>query len=249
MIYVTMLGYNSAEMVEGAMKNFDETVEMRQDIVKSLFLLGYPLPSKEENKKLLLALADKYGWVTHEIPNVSVMENWNVAIHEVHKLREGDYLCCFDADVRMQQRGWLPAMVEVLEANPRAVFVCAARPFHDEAWCVNQHGRQIHVLPSGTRFATYRELIAWSTGLWKGDWLSLRPRDFAAAHPVYGWAEMADLERMAKYGKGWVSMVDHLDDHQSDKCDPLYTEWKRACAENRTQDKFDDWLTHLPQDK
>lgn len=242
MIYSVILGYNTAEMVEAAMKNFAETVEMTPEIKKILFIYGFPLPSPEENIQALSELAVKHGWESQGFSNQGVMENWNFAIHEVIQPKEGDFIVCFDPDVRMQQKGWLPAMIEALQSDSRAVFCCAARPYHDEAWCSEQHGRQIFKLPSGLRIARYRELLAWSMGVWKGEWLALRPRDFKASNPIYGYAEHADVARIHQYGKSWISLVDFYDHHASDDCDPRYTEWKQACAGKVTDRTFDDWL-------
>lgn len=241
-IFLTCLGHNSAEMVQGALENLEETTSDHEHrrLVKTLFLCQYPLPSENENRQALLELGAKFGWWTTEIPNFGVMENHNKAIHDFYRMRPGDFYVCFDPDVRMQQKGWISAMVEALESEREAVFCAAALPFHDEEWCYNGHGRTVSTLPTGLRISRYKALVAWSMGMWKGEWLAARPRDFKAAHPVYGWTEHADLALMEKHGKTWLSTTDYYDHHKG--ADPIYCEWKIACAQGKTNLKFGDWL-------
>jgi hypothetical protein len=172
------------------------------------------------------------------------MENWNYCIHELAHMRKGDYLICHDPDVRWQQRGWLTAAIEILESDENCVFVCAARPFYDEKWLIDSHGREVHSLPSGVRYATFKQLVAWSTGIWKGDWLAMRPRDFAAAHPLYGYVEHRDVELMNEHKKTWRSLVDFYDFHTGS--DPIYCEWKTACAQFKTSEPYEVWLKRRP---
>lgn len=247
-IFATMLGYNSPEMVRGALENFEATTtdEEHRRLVKTLFWCEYPLPDVETNRRELHAMAAEHGWWVTNIPNRGVMENHNVAIHEYCHLQPGDFYICFDPDVRMQQKGWVSAMIAALRSEPSAVFCCAAMPHHDEEWCYTQHGRAITYINSqepgepSLRVARYRQLLAWSMGMWKGEWLAARPRDFKAAHPLYGWTEHADIDLMHKHGKTWLSLVDYYDHHLG--AEPSYVEWKIACAQSKTRVPFDEWL-------
>lgn len=242
-IFITTLGYNRAEMVRGCFENLNQmTLLSEQDkLVKTLCVLGYPLPSPEENRVELLAIAERFGFSVVEFPNVGVMQNWNTVIHDHLKMETGDYLVTWDPDVRMQQPGFLSAMIDALERDPDNVFVCAARPYHDEEWCIKQHGREVITLPSGTRVGIYRDLIAWSTGMFKAEFLNTRPRDFKATGEVYGWTEHADVRRMKLLKKKWVSLVDYYDHHLG-AMDESYTKWKVESAQTKTTDTFDVWL-------
>jgi hypothetical protein len=242
-IFVTTLGYNRAEMVEDCFRNLSATTLLSEQdrLVKTLCILGYPLPSPEQNRIELLDIAEQFGFSVVEFPNVGVMQNWNTVIHEHLKMQTGDYLLTWDPDVRMQQPGFLSAMVEALESDPDNVYVCAARPYHDEEWCSKQHGREIYTLPSGSRVARYRDLIAWSVGMFKAEFLNTRPRDFKATGEVYGWCEHADVRRMKLLKKKWVSLVDHYDHHLG-AMDESYTLWKIESAQTKTTDTFDVWL-------
>lgn len=242
-IFVTMLGFNTPTMIREALINFEETTLTTEHthMVKNLFLCGYPIPNAENNDHVTEQLARHYGWNSIKIPNKGGLENHNVAIHEHMRMGVGDYYVTFDPDVRMQQKGWVTAMRNALEqTEPETVYVAAARPYHDEDWCSKQHGRKIITLPSGLRVAKYQRLIAWSIGMFKGEWLAARPRDFKAKNEFYGYFEHADLELMQKHRKKWCTLVDYYDHHQS-AC-PVYTEWKRQCADGSTTIKFEDWL-------
>ncbi len=233
-----MLGYNSPEMIEGAMKNFEETVFPSHNIIKTLFSCGYPLGNRLREREL----AAQHGYHNPDIPNEGVMGNWNRVIHEHFLMHQGDMLVTFDPDVRMQQKGWLDAMVESLNEQPDAMFCCAARPYHDEEWCIKQHGRTIHhTSRTGIRFAKYRELIAWSMGMWKAEFLITRPRNFAQANKYYGYSEHADYARLIEHKKTWISLVDFYDHHQG-ATDPQYTQWKLESAQGKTNKPFDVWL-------
>lgn len=236
--FITMLGFNTPAMIRGALENFEATTtdQEHRRCVKTLFNPGYPGNSEQTLKNL----ASEFGWWFANIPNKGVMENHNVAIHEYCHMEAGDTYSCFDPDVRWQQKGWLTAAEEILNAFEDVVFVCAAREFYDEKWLIDSHVRKLHELPSGTRYATFQQLVAWSTGVWKGEWLAKRPRHFKAAHPYYGWCEHADVDYMGKHRKRWLSLVDHYDHHLG--AEPIYCEWKIACAKGETNLDFQTWL-------
>lgn len=236
--FIVCLGYNSPAMIRGALENFEATTtdaEHRR-CVKTLFNPGFPGNSEQTLKNI----ASEFGWWFANIPNEGVMGNHNRVIHEFCHMEPGDTYTCFDPDVRWQQNGWLSAAKEILFSQEDVVFVCAAREFYDEKWLIDTHGRTLHLLPSGARYARFKELVAWSTGVWKGDWLAKRPRDFKAAHEWYGWAEHADVAHMQKHKKKWLSMVDHYDHHLG--ADPIYCEWKVACAKGICNIDFGTWL-------
>lgn len=241
--FITMLGFNRAETVREAMINLEETTtdaEHRR-MVKTVFLCQYPLPSIEENRAKIIEAAREFGWWHAEIPNRGVMLNHNTAIHDFYHMAPGDTYFTFDPDVRLQNKGWLSACAEALHSDPGIMFVSLARPYHDEDWCSKQHGRTIHTLPSGLRIARYKQLIAWSCGMWRGDWLAARPRDLNQAGKFYGFSEHRDYERLLKAKKTWVSLVDYYD-HHLEAPDKLYTEWKVHAAGNTNHDSFDVWL-------
>src|SRR5258708_4135171 len=147
-IYVVLISFNAHEMVEGAMINFKETVSMNDSVQKVLFDPGYPLPDKTSNNNLIKALCERYGRI------YTNMEN-------------GDFYVTYDPDVRMNQKGWLPAMVEALNSYPKAMFCSSARDFHDQDWMYKPpYNRKITVLSSGLKVATYDCLIAWASGVW-----------------------------------------------------------------------------------
>lgn len=238
-----MLGFNRPEMILGAMQNLDDTTTDAENrrIVKTVFDCGYPFPDPALNSVELHKMAAQFGWNVIKIPNRGVVENHNVAIHEHHRLQHGDFYVTFDPDVRMQQKGWVTAMVNALRSDDSTVFVCAARPFHDEEWCSTQHGRTIDTLPgSGFRVGRYRRLIAWSMGMYKGEWLACRPRDFCASNPFYGYSEHCELDRMNQAGKTWCQVVDFYDHHLG--AEPLYTEWKSLSASHKVRVPFEEWL-------
>ena len=103
--FITILGYNSIEMIRGALENFQNTttdLEHRR-CVKTLFNPGFPGTTEEELK----ALAVEFGFWYANIPNDGVMGNRNRAIHDYYHMEKGDTYICFDPDVRWQQKGWL----------------------------------------------------------------------------------------------------------------------------------------------
>ncbi len=242
-IFITMLGYNRADMVKGALENLEATTtdEEHRRLVKTIFLCQYPLPTVEQNRTDLNKLAADYGWWRAEIPNEGVMGNHNRAIHEYCHMSPGDFYVTFDPDVRMQEKGWISAMVQALNSDPSAMFVCASRPFHDMEWCAKQHGRTISTLPSGLRISRYNNLLAWSMGMWKAEYLINRPRDFKQMNAYYGYSEHADADRLRATGKTWMQLTDFYDHHLC-AIDPNYTEWKKVSASGATNKPFDQWL-------
>lgn len=239
-IFVTCLGFNRPEVIEGALKNFQETVEPQHDIIKTLFHCGYPLPDPEQNRLRLVELAAEYGWWQTNIVNRGVAENHNQALFEHYHAVKGDVIVLFDPDVRMEQKGWLPAMVEALQADENTVFTFANRHYQDEDWCTHFHGRSISPLPSGLRIARFKCLIAWSMGVYKAEWLNSLGR-FQARNPIYGWGEHAMVDLMIEKGKTWCQTVDFYDNHLGSE--PLYSQWKVESAEGKTRERFEEWLT------
>lgn len=241
-ILVSMLGFNTVEMIEGAMQRFCETVDPSPEVVLPvLFDCGYPLPKAEENSAKLIELAPKYGFDYHRIQNISVTENHNVAMFDILNIQDSDYYVTYDPDCRLDKKGWLWAMVEALDSEEDLVFCCAAMRFHDEDWCSRQHGRSIHELPSGLRIAKYTHLIAWPMGTYKGWWLkNYATRKFRAYNEVYGYGEHAMVDIMHREKKRWCTLVDFYDDHKP--ADEIYCKWKIESACRKTQKRFEDWL-------
>ncbi len=237
-VFITMLGYNTEKMIEGALKNLEDTTtdSEHRSLIKTLFNCGFP----GNDRARLKQLAVKYGWWFTDIPNEGVVENHNVAIHNYCHMEKGDYYATFDPDVRMREKGWVSAMVEALESDRDTVFVSPSMNFHHEKWCQDQHGMTMKSLPSGLRVARYRALVAWPSGLYKGEWLACRPRHFAAANKYYGWSEHCEYDRMLAARKTWVQLVDFHDDHLGSD-DPLYQQWKVESAGGRTAADYGVW--------
>jgi len=241
-IFVNVIAYNSVEVVRGALENFEAitTDSEHRRMVKTIFNPGYPLPSVAENETALKKLAHEFGFWFANIPNEGVLGNHNRIIHEFLHMEPGDYYVIYDPDVRIQEKGYISAAIEVLQSEPNIVFVCPSREFHHEKWCVDQHGRQLYTLPSGLRVAKYRSLIAWSCGVFKGEWLACRKRNFAAENPVYGYSEHCEYDRMNDAKKKWRQLADFHDYHLG--ADALYTEWKKLSSDKKTRQPFDAWL-------
>lgn len=241
-IFMVMLGFNTPEMIKGALQNVEDTTtdaEHRR-LVKVLFNCGYPLPCADANNAVSGEYAANYGWQVVPIENKGVVENHNYAIHEFCHPRKGDYYVTFDPDVRMQQVGWVSAMIEALETDPDVVFCCAARPYHNEGWCIQQHGRNIETLTSHLKIAHYKQLIAWSMGMYKGEWLATRARNFCASNPFYGYSEHCEYDRMNAAKKKWVSLVDFYDHHLG--AEDQYVKWKAESAAHTCTVSFEQWL-------
>ncbi len=242
-VFVGMLGYNRPDVIEGAMQNFEETVTPDHHIIKTLFSCGYPLPDAAQNRIKERELAAKYGWWNPNIPNEGVMGNWNRAIHEHFYMHPGDFLVTFDPDVRMRNKGWLPAMVDALQCDSTAMFACAARSFHnEEQFQKPPYNRKVVCHPENyLRIAHWDCLIAWSMGMWKADFLITRPRDFAQSGKFYGYSEHADYDRLVANKKTWISLADFYDDHL-EAPDKEYLKWKHESAAKTTELSFDQWL-------
>lgn len=241
-IFVGMLGYNRPDVIEGGLKNFEETVDPDHHIIKTLFSCGYPLPNAQENRIKERELAAKYGWWNPTIENKGVMQNWNTAIHDHFQMHPGDFLFTFDPDVRMERKGWLPAMVEALQSDEKAMFCSSALNFHHHDWMQTPpYNRKVTTLPSGLRISRFDCLIAWASGMWKADFLITRPRDFGMKGCYYGESEASDHKRLIEHGYTWLSVTDFVDNHLGAP-DQEYLDWKLASAHGTTNKPFDVWL-------
>ncbi len=241
-IFVGMLGYNRPDIIEGGLKNFEDTVAPDHHIIKTLFSCGYPLPNPQLNRIKERELAAQYGWWNPTIENRGVMQNWNVAIHDHFHMHQGDFLVTFDPDVRMARKGWLPSMVEALQSDEDAMFCCSALDFHNHDWMQRPpYNRRVTVLASGLRVSRFDCLIAWASGMWKADFLITRPRDFGMKGCWYGESEGSDAKRLAQHGKTWLSVTDFVDNHLGAP-DQEYLDWKKESAHGTTVKSFDVWL-------
>lgn len=241
-VFAVMLGFNSHETIKGAMENFEATVEPSHNVIKWFFDPSYPLPDPHTNRSLNKQICAHYGWIYTEIENEGVLGNWNKVIHEHLNMVNGDFLVTFDPDVRMQQKGWVPAMVEALNSDPTAMFCSSALDFHHHDWMQKPpYNRKVTELASGLRIARYDCLIAWASGMWRADALITRPRNFGARGKYYGWNEHADYDRMLKNGWTWLSTADFVDHHLGSP-DPKYVEWKQKTAGGVTDKRFEEWL-------
>lgn len=243
-IFIVCLGYNRHDVIRGAMENLEATttdVEHRR-LVKTVFNCQFPLPSVAENRAKTIELAREFGWWHAEIPNEGVMGNHNRAIHEYCHIQPGDFYVTFDPDVRMNKPGWISAMVEALNSDPRAMFCSSAMDFHHHDWMQKPpYNRKVTQLPSGLNVARYDCLIAWPSGMWKGEYLASRPRNFAQRGKFYGWSEHADHARLVQNNWTWLSVPDYVDHHLGSP-EESHIKWKQASASGATSKPFDQWL-------
>jgi hypothetical protein len=217
-------------------------VDPNHEIVKCFFDPGYPLDDKEENMRLNKQLCSTFGWSYTQIPNEGVLGNHNRVIHEHLNMQNGDFYITFDPDVRMNRRGWLPAMVEALNSDPTAMFCSSALDFHHHDWMQKPpYNRKVTELPTGLRISRYDCLIAWASGMWRADALITRPRDFGARGKYYGWNEHSDYERLLKNNWTWLSVADFVDNHLGSP-DAKLVEWKQKTAAGHIEEKFEDWV-------
>ena len=245
-VHAVMLGFNTPEVIEEAMENFEATTSdyEHRRLVKTLFILSYPRGDVAENNRRTVEIGAKHGWWTTFLENKGVMPNWNTVIHDYLHLRQGDFLVTFDPDVRMQKAGWISAMLEVMAYDPKIAFVCAAHESVVNPAIPTERGRRIETLPSGLRIGRYRSLIAWSMGMWRGEVLASRPRDFSAKSNTqhYGYVEHADFDRIRDMGLTWVELPDYVDTHAPRWNDPLYAEWKNACGRKEMSLSFEQFV-------
>lgn len=240
--FVVCIGFNTPEMIAGAFINADKTIGFNTRVVKWFFDPGYPNPSREENMKQNRALCSEYGWIYTPIENEGVLGNWNKIIHEYLNMEPQDFLFTFDPDVRMNKWGWIIAMREALESDPKAKFCSSALDFHEHDWMSQSpYNRKVTTLDSGLRIARYDCLIAWASGMWRADFLISRDRNFGAKGKYYGWNEHADYERLLAHGFTWISAADFIDNHMGAP-DSKYVEWKQRTAAGIVDVKFEEWI-------
>ncbi len=243
-VFNIMLEFHPPETIRGAMENFRDTVESTHEVVKWFFDPGYPLPDRQKNQNLNRQLCSTFGWIYTPIENDGVLPNWNRVIHEHLHMQNGDFLVTFDPDVRMESRGWIPAMIEALNSDPKAMFCSSALNFHHHDWMQQPpYSRKVTTLESGLRISRYDCLIAWASGMWRADFLITRPRDFGARGRYYGWNEHADYERLLAHGYTWLSVTDFVDNHIG-SADAKYVEWKQRTASGEVTQKFEEWILH-----
>jgi hypothetical protein len=236
-IFNVMLGFNTSETIRGAMNNFAETGSSENHVVKWFFDAKFPGNSSADLKNL----CSHFGWIYTPIENEGVLGNWNKVIHEHLNMVNGDFLVTFDPDVRMNKPGWIDAMVEALNSDPKAMFCSSALDFHHHDWMqVAPYNRKVTTLESGLRVARYDCLIAWASGMWRSDFLITRDRHFGARGKYYGWNEHADYERLLAHGFTWLSVADFIDHHIGSP-DQKYVEWKQKTAAGQVSVKFEDW--------
>lgn len=241
-VYVHMLCFNNPTMIRGALENFRDTVEDDPRIVKVMFEIGYPLPSPDETKAAIIALAAEFGWGLHSMENKGVAGNWTQAF-DYFKPSDEDVIIGFDPDCRMRPKGWLPAIAEVNAAHPEAPCVIPNRDYRDEEWCWKGHGREKFIdEKTGYQLGRYKQLVAWSLGTHRCDWLNLlrKEGEFKAYAPFYAWSEHWQYDQLKKHGKDWLELCDFYDDHQGSE--ELYSKWKVASAKNETVKRFEEWL-------
>lgn len=238
-VFVVMLAYNRYDVINGAIKNFQQTAPYNDSIIRHIFDPGYPL---NEGCQSIEKMAEMYGWKYTKIENKGVMGNWNQVIHEHLDMKDDDYLVTFDPDVRMDKSGWIEAMIDALSQDENHVFCASSMWFNCHEWMYQPpYNRTVRTTPLGTNVAKYDCLIAWASGMWKASFLITRPKDFAMRNKYYGWAEHADYDRMLAHGKTWVQVADYIDRHLPSP-DVKYTEWKQASASGTTDKDFKEWL-------
>lgn len=240
--FVHMLAFNTISMIRGGLENYRDTVVDRPDIHRTLFWCGFPLPSRSENHAACLQMALEFGWNFKAIENRGVAKNWEQVVFDHFKPEGDDVVVGFDPDVRMRAKGWLPAMEEILrlDTDNRTVFVAADRPYYEEKWCADQHGHSVREVRVGVEVSEFRELVAWSMGAYRGDWL-MSLGEIDAHNKIYGYGEHWMRDRMNERGTRWVVARGHMDDHLPADC-PEYLDWKIQSARMKTKLRFEEWI-------
>lgn len=243
MFFAICLAHNRTEIIRGGLENFEATTtpEEKAMCVKQLYFCSYPLPSIEQNREDCKKLCEEFGWRFMEIPNVGILANHNLVLHELSGIKNGDYYITFDPDVRWGSIGWVSATKDIFDFDPDIMFISSGLDFHHHEQFKNPpYSRRVRSTPSGTNFGEWGCVVSWASGTWRADFLLTRPRHFGE-DVMYGNSESTDYARLMAYKKKWVSLVDFIDKHFGAP-DQIYLDWKLAWAHGKTNKSFIDFI-------
>ena len=182
-----------------------------------------------------MELTTAYGWnYCRPSKNQGCHGGWNWLLNDLG-LGDGDVLFGNDPDCDPIEPKYLDATMDVFNNAPECFTTQLNRP------CVDKMGiPRIDRKIGNTAVYEYQQLIAWIVGSFDCGWLR-RIGGMKAGHPLYGYTEHATVDAVRPYGGKWYILKDFYDDHQK-SIDASYTAWKSACAEQRTQLQFEEWL-------
>ena len=235
-LHVHCLTFNTLDMVSKSLERFDKLTHKYPVTTKLLVDQHWPLVAHPlEHSKALQELARYHNW-TYVKPfrNRGVGGSWDWVVRELD-LGDDDVIWGADADEVMQTTDYLDAAMRVFNNAPECYTVQANQ----------DHGEYLtypkdELVLGGEPVWRFHQPIAWSCGGFSVAWLK-RLGGFLQMHPHYGFVETAMCNAAKPYGGRFYILKNHFNQHIKIQ-EPLYVEWKLACANHQTNDTFADWL-------
>ncbi len=160
--------------------------------------------------------------------------SWNWFIEELD-IPGGEILLGVDPDGRPVQKGWDRAIQDILTHDES----CFTAQLNVAGTYALQMAREEFKI-GDTWAIDYKDTTAWTMGAFDVKWLR-GIGGFLQGHPQYGFCEIVMNNRIRPQGGRALIVRDFYDEHLKAE-DQLYTNWKLACAQQRTQKSFGDWL-------
>jgi hypothetical protein len=248
MILVHTLAFNLFTEVEKATQDLYEQCggqfdkHIIADVGFPIFFDGLPKSvseAQETNSVLLQGLAKKFGSEYVKIDNIGVSQNWNQVI--MHSQIESGCVICADPDERTKTKGWVKAIADVFEAQPKMAWVSLNTDAHEK---LAQNGGLLHhKVKYGHDVYSVNGCSNWAQGGFNMDFLNEIggvpvPN---GGNSIYGWLEHASYQRMA--GRwGWCILKDFYVEHTENST--LYREWKNYVVFEKPKEQvsFADYL-------
>lgn len=227
-VYAITLCFNNPAVVAASLDRFYQT--RNPDLILKQHLLidqHYPLPSKDETRRAVQAVADRHGCrVLRPERNLGLHDGWNWACSHLD-LQDDDILIGYDPDSWPLTPGWDMALVTALSKDRRAGWASLtnvrSRRELEQKSCFEERVTDGYLRVWSTRLPVVNSVCAWKWGFLRkcgGLW---EPKAY------YGHLETWLFDRLKEQALDWVFLVDWTeDDTLRGRTDLEYIRWKWA---------------------
>lgn len=231
-VYLATIAYNQEDFVREALEHDSASIIPYSYDEWVVFDPSYPL---NKDPRGIEILSEQYGREYVKIENKGCHKNFQQAF-EYFKPNDDDIFIPLCPDARPSP-GSIQAIVDVLRGDPRCFTAQLNRPGDYSVYPKQQH------VVGGHEVLYFRDMIAWSFGGFRCDWVN-KAGGFDFNDHWYGGVEAFLCQRLYPMGGRWYFIKNYYDYGKASP-DELYQKWKLCTAgfgDTLTASSFEEWL-------
>ncbi|MBP7210947.1 MAG: hypothetical protein KBA02_07125 [Paludibacteraceae bacterium] len=240
-VYKVSCGFVAADRFAGAAKKMYEEDILTIDAPHYFLYQHYPI-NKEENKKQLQDICNKYGIIWIDSGYDRGLHNGFNHLVSVIDPKDEDVLLGIDPDDIVLTRGWDKAIVDVVSSQNSVTMACLDNYFalNHSPGCVFEDAV---IAGYRVKIPTNRPTMMNASGF-TARWFK-QMGGFNEPTTHYGHVESHIWQQLIKHFKRYAILLDYKLENrpgQLPEQNPLYTQYKQAQASFQSRESFEEWL-------